>query len=510
MRAVLSPAESAALDRESQARGITVETLMENAGRAVARLALDLAGGAYGRRAVVVCGKGNNGGDGFVAARHLARSGAKAEVVLLADPGSLTGGTATNHARLAEEGVSSVPFSEGLLRRKLDRADLAVDAVFGTGFRGRPEGEHAAAIAILNRARNLVLAVDIPSGVNGETGAVEGDAVWADVTVTFGAAKPGLLLFPGAEHAGVVEVEDIGFPPDLVHSDLLMVEETDVAVLLPGRRPDDEKRATGVVLVIGGSRDMTGAVRLMAEAAYRAGAGLVSVATPRSMAPIVQSGLIEATFIPLTETTDGTVAVAALDVVRERLDSFGTVALGPGLTRQPETERFVRDLVRACPVPVVLDADGLNAFQGRAGEIAERAGEIILTPHAGEFGRLAGLSATDVIRDRVGHARKLASEVQGIVLLKGNPALVASPGGELRINGTGGPALATGGSGDVLTGTIAAMSARGLSPFDAATAGAYVHGLAGTMAGMDLGEGTTARDVLHRIPLAIRRVKGEA
>ena len=429
MKPVLSPAESAALDRESQARGVTVESLMESAGRAVARTALAVAGGAYGRRAVVVCGKGNNGGDGFVAARTLARMGARAEVVLLADPGLLSGATALNYGRLAAAGVRVAPFSEALLQRRLSRADVVLDAVFGTGFRGRPEGDHAKAIDALNRSTAAVVAVDIPSGVNGETGGVDGDAVSADVTVTFGAAKPGLLLFPGAGHAGVLEVVDIGFPADLVQSDLVMVEESDMAALLPSRRPDDEKRQTGVVLVIGGSRDMTGAVRLMAESAYRAGAGLVSVATPAHVVPVIQSGLVEATFVPLPETSEGTVARAALDVLRERLGSFGAVALGPGLTRHPETAEFVRELVRSCPGPVVLDADGLNAYEGRVSEIAERTGEVVLTPHAGEFGRLAGIAPGDLVRDRVGHARKLASEVQGTVLLKGNPALVASARG---------------------------------------------------------------------------------
>jgi NAD(P)H-hydrate epimerase len=510
MKPVLFPSESAALDRESRARGVTVESLMENAGRAVAREAAFLGGGAYGRRAVVVCGKGNNGGDGLVAARQLARMGLRVAVVLLADPQSLEEPAAGNHRRLVEVGVRARAFSRELLQRELARAHVAVDAVFGTGFRGRPEGDHARAIAALGDSPLPVVAVDIPSGVNGETGAVDGVAVRADVTVTFGAAKPGVLLFPGATHAGEIHVVDIGFPPDLVKSDLLLVEEQDVAAALPRRRPDDEKRRSGVVLVVGGSRGMAGAARLMAEAAYRTGAGLVSVATPRGVVPVVQAGPVEATFIPLPETDEGTVASPALDVVMERLDAFDAVALGPGLTRNEETAEFVRTLVGRSPTPIVLDADGLNAFEGRAGEIAERQADIVLTPHAGEFSRLAGIPAPEVLHDRIGHARKLAGEVQGVVLLKGNPALVALPSGEVHINTTGGPSLATAGSGDVGTGTIAALLARGLRPPDAATAGAYVHGLAGTIAGMDLGEGTTAGDVMRRIPEAILRLKGEA
>ena len=508
MKPVLSPAESAALDRESRARGITVDTLMENAGRAVARAALGVIGGAYGRRAVVVCGKGNNGGDGFVAARHLARPGVRVAVLLLADEGSLADETAANFRRLAEVGIEARPFSAERMNRELARADVAIDAVFGTGFRGRPEGAHAEAIAAMNRSSAPVVAVDIPSGVNGETGAVDGEAAYALVTVTFGAAKLGVVLFPGAAHSGLVQVVDIGFLPDLVKSDLLLVEEEDVSAVLPHRRPDDEKRRTGVVLVIGGSREMTGAVRLMAEAAYRSGAGLVSVAAPASVVPVVQVGLAEATFVPLPETEHGTVAKAALDVLGERLGAFDSIAIGPGLTRNDETAEFVRALVGTSQVPMVLDADGLNAFEGRAGQIAERRADVVLTPHAGEFARLAGIPPADVLHDRVGHARKLAGEVQGVVLLKGRPALVASPSGEVRINPTGGPSLATAGSGDVGTGAIAALVARGLDPLEAATAGAYVHGLAGTLAGMDLGEGTTARDVLEKLPHAILELKG--
>jgi len=503
MKPILSPAEAAALDRESQARGVTAAFLMENAGRAVARAAAAAVGGLYGRRAVAVCGKGNNGGDGLVAGRYLARFGMHATAVLLEDPSSFREPAAENFRRLRDAGVIVKRASS--LARELDRADVAVDAVFGTGFRGMPEDDHAAAIEALNAAAAPVVAVDIPSGVNGETGAVEGDAVWATLTVTFGAAKPGLVLFPGAAHAGIVEVVPIGFPPDLVRSDLLLVEPADVAGLLPRRRQDDHKRSTGVVLVIGGSRGMTWAVRLMAGSAYRAGAGLVTAAVPEGILAAVQSGVAEATFLPLPQTSEGTVAEGALDVVASILEGFDAVAVGPGLARNLETASFVRSLVRASPVPLVVDADALNAFEGRAHDLTDREAEAVLTPHAGEFARLASMSANEVEHDRVGHVRKLAGETAAIVALKGNPMLVASPGGQVRVNTTGGPELATGGTGDVLTGMTAAMLARGLGPADAATVAAYLHGLAGSLAGADLGEGTTAGDVLARIPAAVAR-----
>ncbi|HET9724708.1 MAG TPA: NAD(P)H-hydrate dehydratase, partial [Actinomycetota bacterium] len=463
MRPVLTPAEAGALDRATQERGVEAATLMENAGREVARSALAVAGGAYGTRAVIVCGAGNNGGDGLVAARHLDGWGARATVLTLGSREDLREPAATNLSRLAETDVRVRPFSRSALDRELDRADVAIDAIFGTGFHGVPEGEHAAAIQGLNEGGVPVVAVDIPSGVSGETGEVAGDAVWADVTATFGAAKSGVVLLPGAERAGLVEVVDIGFPADLVRSDLWLMEEADVAALLPTRTIETHKRETGVTLVVGGSRLMTGAVCLAAAAASRVGAGLVQVAVPEGILPVVQSLVREATFLALPETSEGTVAAGATDVLAERLAGADALALGPGMTTNPETAAWIRDVVATSPIPTVLDADGLNAFAGRASELSSRRSELVLTPHAGEFARLAGGSARDVAADRVGHVRKLAAETDATVLLKGTRTLVGAPDGEVRVNPTGGPYLATGGTGDVLTGAIAGLLARGLA-----------------------------------------------
>jgi NAD(P)H-hydrate epimerase len=504
MRPILTPAESSALDRESRDRGVTVEFLMENAGRAVARAAAAVAGGMYGRRAVAVCGKGNNGGDGLVAARYLARWGLGVTAVLLEDAGSLREPSATNLRLLQETGARIRSASS--LTRELARADVALDAVFGTGFRGVPEDLHAEAIEALNGSGVPIVAVDIPSGVNGETGEIAGEAVWAVATVTFGAAKPGLVFHPGAERCGLIEVVDIGFPRDLVRSDLLLVEGNDVAGWWPRRRPDGHKRASGVVLVVGGSRGMTGAVSLMAGSAYRAGAGLVTVAVPQSILSAVQQGLTEATFVPLPETAEGTIADAALATLKDRLDGFDAVAVGPGMTTNDETAAFARSLVRSSPTPVVVDADALNAFAGQSHEVAERQSEAVLTPHAGEFTRLAGGSPRDLTEDRIGMLRKLAAEVRAVVLMKGSPTLVAQSGGEVRVMTSGGPVLSTGGTGDVLTGMIAALLGRGLLPADAAAAAAFTHGVAGELAATEFGEGAVAGDVMARIPEAARRI----
>ena len=511
MRPILTPQESAELDRRSAERGITVETLMENAGAAVARASVGVAGGSYGKRAVVVCGKGNNGGDGLVAARHLLRAGLGVAVAILVDPSELRGAAASSFSGFVEAGGRWGSFDPGRLRRELDRADVAVDAIFGTGFRGEPDGEWRAAIEALAGGVPPVVAVDIPSGVQGDNGAVRGPAVRAARTVTFGALKPGVVFFPGAEHCGDVEVADIGFLPDLVTSDLSLVEGSDVARWLRPRSAESHKREAGYVLVLAGSRAMTGAAILAASSAYRAGAGLVTLAVPQSILPIVEGAITEATFLPLPETKDGTVSEEAWDPLRQRLEGVGSAAIGPGLTTDPSTVALVRRVVGESPVPMVVDADALNAFRDQPSLLSERASAAVLTPHAGEFGRLTGLSSSEVVEDRVGHARKAAAEFRATVLLKGSRTVIAGPSGQALVNPTGGPYLATGGTGDVLTGAIAAFLARRLDPMEAAAAAAFVHGLAGRQAAARLGEGAVASDVAAHLPEAVLAVRsGEA
>ena len=507
MKPVLTPEEAAELDRLTQAAGVSSEDLMERAGRAVARAARELAGGAYGRRAVVVCGKGNNGGDGLVAARHLARWGVRTTVVLLEAAGSLREPAATNAARLVEvPGMRTRSFDDRGLQRELTRADVAIDAIFGIGFRGMPEDDWAAAIAAMNDADVPVVAVDIPSGVHGGTGAVEGEAIRADLTVTFGAAKLGAVLLPGAEHAGVVRVVDIGFPDELVRGRAWLTEPSDVSGWLPARDADTHKRASGVLVVVAGSRAMTGAPKLIAEAAARIGTGLVTVAAPTSAMATIQAGLTEPTFLPLPETDGGTVSEDGIEPLLERLEAADALAIGPGLTTDEATASFVRAVVRRSPVPIVLDADGLNAFAGDAGSLRDRRASAVLTPHVGEFGRLTGVKAADLERDRAKHARDLAAQSDAVTLVKGSRTVIAEPGGRLLVNVTGSPALATAGTGDVLTGTIGGLLARGVQPTEAAAAGAYLHGLAGLLAGRDLGEGAVAGDVLERVPEALGRM----
>lgn len=505
---LLTSSEAGALDREMEVRGTSVEALMERAGLAVARAAAEVAGGAYGRRVVVVCGKGNNGGDGLVAARLLAGWGSAVDVFLIDPAASLREAATSKLVELQRLGTAARPIEAPSLERALARADVVVDAIFGTGFRGEPEGPHLEAIRALNQAPAPIVSVDVPSGVEGDTGAVRGAAISADLTVALGAPKVGDVLLPGSEYAGVLQVADIGFPPDLLRADLSMVEPHDVRAWMPARPADAHKRSSGVVLVVAGSTGMTGAPQLVARGALRMGAGLVTLAVPEPILRTVQAGSAEPTFLGLPATSDGALSEEAWKVLVPELHRFDAVAIGPGLSAAPEAAALARKLVIGCGIPVAVDADAVNAFAGRAAELAGRSVPGVITPHAGEFARLFGMPSTEVLEDRVGFARKAADETGGVVLLKGPHTLVARPGGAVSMNPTGGPELATGGSGDVLTGAIAALLARGVDPAHAAAAAAYVHGRAGEIAGS--GEGTLAGEIADAIPEAVREIREDA
>lgn len=506
MRLVVTPEQMGAADRATIESGTPSLTLMERAGREVARAAVRVAGGAYGRRVVIVCGKGNNAGDGFVAARHLASWGAYPVVVLLDDPASLRGDARANLVRL--HGIRTVRFEEAALRGELARASAAVDAIFGTGFRGAVEGAAATAVEAINGSGLPVVAVDIPSGVDGRTGGVAGPAVRAAVTVTMAALKVGLVLPPGSEHSGEVVVADIGIAEETVAAELRLVEEQDARRCFGMRPRTAHKRSVGVALVVAGSVGMSGAAALAAAAALRAGAGLVTVATPASVALEIDMTVLEATTLPLPETGRGTVEASAVDVVLARAAGVDAVALGPGLSTDLETVEFVRKLVLQLDRPLIVDADGLNALAGDLELLAAREAPTLITPHPGELGRLLGRSTAEVSADRLGAARQAAARSGAVVLLKGYRTVVAAPSGETVIVPAGGPALATGGTGDVLTGIAVALLAAGASPFVAAWTAAWIHGRAGDRLAERLGvRPVVAGDLLTALPEVIRRLE---
>lgn len=454
-----------ALDRHTiEVLGVPGEVLMESAGRAVVEVVL----ARRPSRVHVVCGPGHNGGDGLVAARHLAALGVAVDVALLAEP---RGDAAAQWERARAAGVRE---GDGV------GADLIVDAVFGTGLARAVEGPAARAIERINEAGVPVVAVDLPSGLDADRGAELGVAVRATETVTFGLPKPGLALEPGRSLAGRITVARIGIPdhaPGVV-PDARVWTPAAAAEHLPERPADGHKGRFGHVLVAAGSQGKTGAAALAARAALRAGAGLVSVACPAGVNDILEQKCTEAMTEPVPDTPSRAFAAAAEDALLALAESRDVVALGPGIGREPETEAMVRSLVKRLTKPLVLDADGLNAFQGRPEELRAS----VITPHPGEAARLLGISSAEIQADRLGAARRLAEVTGAVVVLKGAATVIAAREGPPLINPTGGPALATGGSGDVLTGVVAAFLAQGLPARDAAGLGAFVHGLAADLA----------------------------
>ena len=481
-------------DRATIAAGTPGHLLMARAGRAVARAALDLCAGRYGRRAVVVCGKGNNGGDGAVAARVLAREGLKVRCLLLFDPAEARGDAALHLGALTPAGVEPEPFSPAALQD----ADVVVDAIFGTGFKGVVTGAAADAIEAIGSYGGPVVAVDIPSGVDGATGRIAGPAVQADVTVALAAEKIGTALGDGALAAGLVEVADIGIDPGAAR--VAMVEAADVSAVWPRRAPDAHKQSSGVVAVLAGSRGLSGAALLCARGAARAGAGYVILGAPDEVERAAAAGLPEVIKRPLGgPDVLGPEALAGFSGVLERASAL---ALGPGLGQGPGQSELVERAVAEVALPLVVDADALNALAKDPGALTARRAPCVITPHPGELARLLGTTSAEVQADRLAAARGAAERFGCVVLLKGMRTVVAEPSGRAVVNPTGGPELATAGTGDVLTGVVARLLAAGLEPFAAAWAAAFVHGLAGTEAARRSGPGVLAGDVAEALPKA--------
>ena len=504
----------AALEREAHEQyGLDVPALMERAGARTAEVARLLLRERGGRRVVVLAGKGNNGGDGLVAARHLVGE-TTLRVVLVAPAAEIRGEAAAHLETLRGRDVSIVDagaLAEDDLDRTLLEADLLVDAIFGTGFRGPAEGPPARVIEAANRSGRPILAVDVPSGVDAASGRADSPCIHAIATVTMGLPKLGLVQYPAAMYAGRLYVADIGFPSALVESAPIPTSLTRAAWVdrvMPRRSPDSHKGAFGRVFVVAGARGFTGAAVLAARGAIRAGAGLVTVGIPASMAAIPPAALPEAMTLPLPETPEGTLSERAGDAILEFAAGVSAVAIGPGLTTSPEVVTLVRRLLPRLDHPLVVDADGLNALAGEAERLHDAAGPVVITPHPGEMARLLGTTVEEVQRDRPASARGAARTLGVTVVLKGARTIVASPDGQARVIPTGNAAMAAGGMGDVLTGVTAALLGQRLAPFDAATCAAYLHGLAGDLAAASRGElGVLAREVADNIPRALARVR---
>jgi ADP-dependent NAD(P)H-hydrate dehydratase / NAD(P)H-hydrate epimerase len=503
---LVTAAEMRALDRHTiETLGVPGELLMESAGRAVAEAVLERL--EPGTEVVAVCGTGNNGGDGLVAARHLHLLGVPVRVALVGDPANAAKDAASNLSRARAVGV---PVGDGSFEPP--RRGIVIDAVFGTGLSRRVEGAAALVLRRMGAAREecLIVAVDLPSGLDADTGQPWGDVPEADVTVTLGLPKLGLALEPGRSLAGAVRVARIGIRDAAPGVEPAAELWTHVAAgaQLPSRPAAGHKGTFGHVLVIAGSRGKSGAAALAAEGAGRAGAGLVTIACPASIADVLAAKCTEAMTAPVPDTAEHGFGAAAenplLGLARER----DVVALGPGIGTASETQALVRRLVSALDLPLVLDADGLNALGGQASVLKGRRGPSILTPHPGEAARLMGRTAAEVNRDRVGAARTLARESGAVVVLKGAATVVASPEGRIVVNATGGPVLGTGGTGDVLTGVVAGLLAQGLAPLVAAALGVYLHGFAGDRLAARFGpSGVLAGEVAREFPRAAQALR---
>ncbi len=502
------------IDRKAVSElGIKSEVLMENAGRAVA----DFISGKYSAgklpRVLVLCGKGNNGGDGLVVARLLTKKKCFVEAVMFARKEEADGDVKLNLAKCLKERVKvrHITLSKDFesLKEELSSCDVIVDALLGTGFRGAVSGFLSNVIDFVNSLPCLVVSVDLPSGLNASSGQSAGACVIADYTVTFGLNKIGLCIYPGIEYAGEVVTADIGIPEKAVDRESIrtnLVEASDAAVLFPPRGQDCNKGTLGKVLVAGGSPGMTGAPCMSGISALRSGCGLVTLGVPESSCAIVEAKTLELMTMPLPETCAKTLSLKAGSRLLELLKGYNVLALGPGLGRDKETAAFVRMLVAECPIPIVLDADGLTLMANHVEDFAKTKAPVIITPHPGEMSRLIGMSVEFVQGARVETAREFAKKFGVIVVLKGARTVTASPDGEVFINSTGNCGMATAGTGDVLTGVIASFVAQGAKPLKAAILGTYIHGLAGDLARDIMGEhGLIASDVTANIPAAIRK-----
>lgn len=497
--------------------------LMENAGRSVCELLFEHLPDLPRKRVAIVAGKGNNGGDGLCVARHLLTRGvppAHLSAFVVGEPEKLSEETATQAGILERFGLKiRYLTSEGdltVLDEALSQADVVLDALLGIGVKGPVRGLLGPVMERINASQAFVVSVDLPSGVDADTGRVGGVAVRADLTITLEAPKLGLLLYPGRDHAGGIAVARLGYPPPLYEpfeTGLELVDERFVREALPQRRAYSHKGTYGKALIVAGSRGLSGAAILTAEAALRAGTGLVYLAYPQSLSTIIESRLLEAVKLPLPESA-GALAESATGVITDFMGKQGVnaLAVGPGLSRAPHVPKVLAELLPEVDVPLVIDADGINALASPEGrKVLERAAKgtpVVLTPHPGELSRLVGRPTSDIEAARVEIAREVAREFHVILVLKGVPTVTALPSGRVYINSTGNSGLATGGSGDVLTGLIVGFLAQGVPPEDAAPAGVFLHGLLADRLRERTGErAMLPRDLLEILPQVLRELE---
>jgi len=516
---ILTSAEMKEIDRTAiEELGIPGVVLMENAGLRIVRALKSRCPDVTSGRVVIVAGKGNNGGDGLVVARHLSNSGARPDVLLLAAKEEVTGEAAVNLAIAIKVGIPVAEIRDIAAWKKaraaVFAADVIVDALFGTGLVKPLEGLYAAAVEDINKSSAFKLAVDIPSGLSADVFETMGPSVKADLTVTLAAPKIAHIFPPAADRVGELVVAPIGIPAALFDNPELkleLVEEKHIRSYFGKRRKDTHKGSYGHLLVFAGSLGKSGAAVLAGRAGLRMGAGLVTVATPAGVLPSIARGMAELMTEPLAETPEKTIAAAALPRALGLLKGKNAVLIGPGLTTHPSTAEFVLGLLPKIKVPCVIDADGLNIVAANAADILGRvAGPVVLTPHPGEFARLTGRTNAEVLRHRLELAPEFTAKWKVTLVLKGYRTLIASPDGRVFVNPTGNPGMATGGTGDVLGGLIASQLAQEKETLGAVLSAVYAHGLSGDVAAARLSEKSlVAGDIIRYLPPALKALAGE-
>jgi NAD(P)H-hydrate epimerase len=488
---------------------------MENAGLRTLELIEEQFGRLNDLNVVVLAGKGNNGGDGLVVARHLINAGARVNIFLMVEPDKLSGDARANYLILNKMNASIYPLcSEADLDRLLINllpAQIIIDAIYGIGFKGSLNDLESRVAKMANWSQAMTIAVDIPSGVEADTGKVNGEAIKADHTITFALPKIGLVLEPGRDHVGTLTVADISIPAVLLQSEVIktsLITEAMVKSLFKPRAAESHKGTYGHALVIGGSMGMAGALMMTSYAALKTGSGLVTAGVPSSLVPIVQSSLLEVMCQALASTPQGTISLEALPVINNLLGSTSVCAIGPGMSRYDEAYKILCFVLENAGIPVLIDADGLNALQGNAEILKDRQIPVVITPHPGEMARLTGLKIEEIQENRLEIARQFAQEWGITIVLKGNRTVVACPSGDLFVNITGNPGMATAGSGDVLSGIILGLMAQGMKAHQAALAGVYIHGRAGDRAAESTGQrGLVATDMINCLPEVLRQLE---
>lgn len=511
---LVTAAQMQAMDRRTiESFGIPGRVLMENAGRGATRCFLQQLYSRGPGRVGVLAGRGNNGGDGFVIARYLAQRGVDVTVFLLSEKLRVQGDAEANLALLEPLAVPVIempdPETFAQHQGRMRHMVYWIDALLGTGLADDVKGYFRQVLEFVADLQRPVLAVDVPSGLNADTGRPCGICLQADVTVTFGCPKIGQLIYPGAVLCGRLELIDIGIPPMIsrdVNPVVELVSGEEVARLLPRRSPDAHKGQTGHTLVVAGSKGKTGAAAMTAMSAMRMGAGLVTLAVGHSLNAVLEPMVVEVMTLPLPDKNDEVVMPDAVDLILQNAQGKQTIALGPGLGGGEAAARMVAALVEGSGLPMVIDADGLNHLVDRTDLLKHRSAPTIITPHPGEMARLCEVSTTVIQQDRIGWARRLAGQLGIIVVLKGARTVVAEPDGRVWLNPTGNSGMAGGGMGDVLTGAVAGLLAQGCGPAEAARAAVYCHGLAADILAEEAPRGYLATEIMDMLPTAVERV----